>query len=174
MTLIRFCIVNPVGLCVNNSPDSGIIEQSSITGIAILNSRCHNSYTALNLLSTNSTFPQLFDTWVACHQISTRSKCSVHLFMEAYLTSRCFSIQVDFLLYIYAMTFFCLCIGTHQNDMLIEKWVRKLQELTCNGTSLIAGFVHKSGLDPNWVTGNWVGHYQELRRKGASLILGLR
>ena len=62
MTLIQFCIVNPVGLCVNNSPDSGIIEQSSITRIPILNSRGHNSYTDLNLLSTNSTFPQLFDT----------------------------------------------------------------------------------------------------------------
>ena len=125
MTLIRFCIVNPVGLCVNNSPDSGIIEQSSITRIPILNSRGHNSYTALNLLLTNSTFPQLFDTWVKCYQMSTRSKCFVHLFMEAYLTSRCFSIQVDFLflLYICAMTFFCLCIGTsHQNNMLIEKW----------------------------------------------------
>ena len=38
----------------------------------------------------------------------------------------------------------------------------------CNATSLIAGF----GLDPNWVTENGVGHYQELRRNGASLILG--
>ena len=56
--------------------------------------------------------------------------------------------------------------------MLIEKWVRKLQELTCNAASLILGLRQKSGLDPNWVTENWVGHFQESRPNGTRLILG--
>ena len=87
------------GLCVNNSLDSGIIEQFSKTRILIINPRDDNNYTTLNRLSTHSTFPQLFGTCVTWHQMSARSKGSVHLFMETYLTSCCFCIQVDFLLY---------------------------------------------------------------------------
>ena len=90
---------NLFGLCFNNCPDSWIIEQSSKTRILILNPRDDNSYTTLNRLSTHSTFPQLFGTCVTWHQMSARSKGSVHLFMETYLTSCCFCIQVDLLLY---------------------------------------------------------------------------
>ena len=61
---------NLFGLCVNNSRDSGIIQQSSKTGILILNSRDDNSCTALNRLSTHSTFPQIEYEWhdIKCPQ----------------------------------------------------------------------------------------------------------
>ena len=114
---------NLFGLCFNNCPDSWIIEQSSKTRILILNPRDDNSYTTLNRLSTHSTFPQLFGTWVTCYQMSTRSKGSAHLFMEAYLTSHFFSMQVDFMLYI-CNDFLLLVrwyITPKQKNMLIEK-----------------------------------------------------
>ena len=34
------------------------------------------------------------------------------------------------------------------------------------------GFGLKSGPDPNWVIEKWVGHLQELRYYGTSLVLG--
>ena len=136
---------NLFGLCFNNCPDSWIIEQSSKTRILILNPRDDNSYTTLNRLSTHSTFPQLFGTWVTCYQMSTRSKGSAHLFMEAYLTSHFFSMQVDFMLYI--------C-----NDfLLLVRWYITPKQKHVDRKEVLL------------TTLNWVGHFQDVKCSGASI-----